>query len=397
MSKSLSVATLLFIAGPALGQHGGPSGDAEPLDWMNLEKGVLSGYVRLTDPAEYLKAGEAYFNGDGTWVIFQATPHPADGASPSAHYEMFVAPVVRDDSGRMTGLGEAIQVSKTGSANTCGWWHPTEPGVILFGSTIEPPVESDQPGYQRGSGRYQWSFPVEMDMVTTRVTPDGAAPAERMFSRPGYDAEGSWSPDGRHVLYANVDLEKSLALGRPDADLWVYDTKTGLHALIVEAGGYDGGPFFSPDGDWITYRSDRRGDNMLQLFIAELSRDETGRIVGIKREVALTDNQHVNWAPYWHPSGRYLIYATSEVSHRNYEVFAIPALDENGEPVTGRKPIRITHADGFDGLPVFSTDGSVMMWTSQRIPQGVEGETPSSQVWVASFNEAMNDAYSRGE
>jgi hypothetical protein len=379
-------------------QPGGPpAAVSAPLDWRAEEAGVLSDHVRVTDPSKYLRAGEAYFNSDASWIIFQATPVPPEGEAPSPHYEMYAAPLRRDAEGNITGLGGAIQLSTPGSANTCGWWHPTEPGLVLFGTTFEPPKESEQPGYQRGTGRYQWAFPVEMEIVTARITGSTAGPAERLFSRPGYDAEGSWSPDGRHVLYANVDLEKSLALGRPDADLWVHDGKTGLHTLIVEAEGYDGGPFFSPCGKWITYRSDRRGDNMLQLFIAELEFDERGRITGIRREIQLTDNQHVNWAPYWHPSGRYLVYATSEVSHRNYEVFAIPALDEEGEPVTGRSPLRITHADGFDGLPVFSNDGTLVMWTSQRLLPGEAPERATSQVWIARFNDAKNDAFARGE
>ena len=40
---------------------------------------------------------------------------------------------------------------------------------------------------------------------------------------------------------------------------------------------------------------------------------------------------------------------------------------------------RLTHAEGADVLPVFNSDGSVMMWTSQRDPSG------TSQLWVADF------------
>lgn len=393
---SVTVASLLSLT--AYGQHTGATTSAhEPLDWKTLEANVLTDDVQLTSRDMFVKAGEAYFNHDATWIIFQAVPVPPEGQQPKTDYEMYAAPLVRNPAGKVTGLGEVIQLSKTGSANTCGWWSPTEPGRVLFGSTIDPPKAEDQPGYQKGTGRYTWSFPVEMEIVTTKIVDGKADPAAPMFRRYGYDAEGSWSPDGRHVLYANVDMSKSNALGRADADIWVYDTKTGLHTQLIAADGYDGGPFFSPDAKWITYRSDRRGDNMLQLFISELAYDDTGRIVGVKREVQLTDNGHVNWAPFWHPSGRYLIYATSQVSHMNYEVFAIPALDADGEPVTGRQPIRITQADGFDGLPVFSDDGSMMMWTSQRGPM-IEGETrPSSQVWLATFNPAMNETYAAGE
>ena len=95
---------------------------------------------------------------------------------------------------------------------------------------------------------------VDIDLATGELEP--------IFETPGYTAECSWSPDGRSILYAQVDPEKSEALGRPDADLFIYDEKLKTHTPLVIAEGYDGGPFFSPDGRWICYRSERRGDNL---------------------------------------------------------------------------------------------------------------------------------------
>jgi len=398
--RTLLAAIALSAGSVSASQPGHSSTPEEPIDWRSEEVGILSHHLQLTPRDEYIKAGEAYFNHDASWVIFQAVLNPSEGEPAQTDYSMFAAPLVRNEDGRVTGLGETVQLSGPGAATTCGWWHPSEPGLVLYGSTLVAPEATNQPGYQRGTGRYKWAFPVEMEIVTQTIqqTEDGLVVTDPkvIFSRDGYDAEGSWSPDGRHVLYANVDMEKSAVLGRPDADLWVFDTKTGLHTLLVEADGYDGGPFFSPDGNWITYRSDRRGDNLLQLFIAELDRDDSGRITGVKREVQLTDNQHVNWAPFWHPSGRFLIYSTSEVSHGNYEVFAIPALDASGEPVVDGVPQRVTSATGFDGLSVFSPDGRLMMWTSQRGPLREGDARPTSQVWIAEFDPEAASRFAEG-
>lgn len=392
----------------------------DPSAWQTAESPVLRGWVQLTRPEVYLKAGEAYFSPDGAWVIFQAIPRPAAGEKAGEHYGMYVAPLLRDAAGEPTGLGEATRLSPEGSANTCGWFHPMwgragEGGSgardeVMFGSTLVPPSEENVPGYQRGTGTYRWSFPSEMEIVTCRRDASGVWGEPRvMFSRPGYDAEGSWSPDGRHVLYANVDLLKSAVQKRGDADLYVFDTARGEHVPLVTANGYDGGPFFGPvEGAsgrprWVCYRSDRRGDNQLQLFAAELAygdASDAGRITGIVREVPLTANAHVNWAPYWHPTGRVLVYATSEQGHFNYEVYAAAGLDASGEPRgagaggdgSGRDgsggdrsvaSARVTHALGFDGLPVFTRDGAWMMWTSQRGPMVAGEEKPSSQLWIA--------------
>ena len=360
--------------------------------------------VQLTFPERFVKAGESYFAPDGDWIIFQAVPVPESGATPDEHYSMYVAKIERDDAGRATGLGRSWQVSTDGSANTCGWFHPTEPGLILFGSTMVPPSGGDTPGYQRGSGNYRWAFPSEMDVVTTRVPAVASDTMRRegggrgfdvmplmhskLIERAGYDAECSWSPDARFVLYANVDDDKSRAAGRPDADLWVYDTHTKKDTLLISAPGYDGGPFFSHDGSWICYRSDRRGDNLLQLFVSEIDYADDGSITGIRRELQITDNKHVNWAPFWHPTEPYLLYTTSEVGHHNYELFALRFDRESG---AFGEPVRVTSAKGFDGLGVFNADGSEMMWTAQR------GDDASSQLWIAEMVASPLDDFARYE
>lgn len=353
------------------------------------ESRFLTNLTQLTFADDFVKAGESYFSPDDELIVFQGVPVPPEGQDPSPHYDMYVTQYLGSK------IEGSTRINAPGSANTCGWFHPTE-NRLLFGSTIVPPSEDNVPGYQRATGRYSWAFPSEMEIVEVGLPGSESTPATNehiVFEKPGYTAECSYSPDGRHVLYANVNEERSNTLGRADADLWIYDTETKQHTRIVEAEGYDGGPFFSPDGTWICYRSDRRGDNLLQLFVAELDFDDTGAITGIKREVQLTDNGHVNWAPFWHPSGEFLVYASSEVSHRNYEVFAIRFDKSDPKPST---PIRITAADGFDGLPVFNSTGDRMMWTAQRGDDTRWGGRPSSQLWIADFDtEAVVEALSK--
>lgn len=368
-------------------------------------EGKFLGEIRqLTFAEDWAKAGESYFSPRGRAVVFQAVPKPDEGVDPDPHYGMYLALLQTEDGeyglDSTSELDLVTRVSALDSANTCGWFKP-DSSEIIFGSTIVPPSEDQQPGYQRGSSRYRWSFPTEMEIVqvdvrlrpfavTLKAVPELDTEPKLIpkdvsvvFEKPGYTAECSYSPDGRHILYAQVDEAKSNEIGRPDADIWVFDTVAQEHTILVEADGYDGGPFFSPDAKWICYRSDRRGDNLLQLFVAELAYDESGRITGISREIQITDNRDVNWAPFWHPSGEYMVYASSQVSHGNYEVFAIP-FDAN-EPEKKQEPVRITYASGFDGLPVFSADGEWMMWTAQRGEDRSPDGKASSQLWIAKW------------
>jgi Tol biopolymer transport system component len=249
---------------------------------------------------------------------------------------------------------------------------------VIFGTTVGPPTESAPPGYQRSTGRYRWMFPPEMRIVQVHLdAADGTESSlETLVKADAYLAECSLSRDGRHLLYCSLE--------RGGGDIMVRDLTTGISRTIIPNEGYDGGPFFSPDGKRICYRSDRRGNHLLQLFVADLSFDETGAIIGIEREYQLTDNEHVNWCPFWLPSGRHLIYGTSEVGHSNYEVFLIDADPGNlpgssGSIKYGAGLRRVTNASGADVLPALSSDGKTMVWTSQR------GDAHTSQLWVADF------------
>ncbi|MGH7132521.1 MAG: TolB family protein [Phycisphaerales bacterium] len=406
---------LLTLASAMLGLtfHQPPAAPPEPpIDWKTVESPTLTNHVQLTFPDKFVKAGEAYFDHQQPpqWIIFQAIPVPAAGQSPDANYSMYVAKLQRDSSGAVTALDEPILVSPGGSANSCGWFDPNDKMRVVFGSTIKAPVAQDTPGYSKDRQRYTWQFPPEMEIVAKifprdarieeldrqmqsvhlddtatinklRLQFEEVASVRPLFSRTGYDAEGSFSKDGRFYLYTHVDPTNN------DPNLWVFDTRTSKQYPIVSTKGYDGGPFFSPDGKWICFRSDRRGDNNLQLFAGELAFGDDGDPavpIGLAREIQLTDDKDiVNWCPFWHPSGKFLVYASSAVGHSNYEVFAIEF--DSAKKAADLKRTRITQATGFDGLPVFSDDGKLMMWTSQRGAKHEREQRPSSQLWIANW------------
>jgi dipeptidyl aminopeptidase/acylaminoacyl peptidase len=398
-------------------QPGAPT-KAEPqpeVNWREAEAPLLSHWSQLTFRRDFVKAGEAYFSPNGRRIIFQAVPVPPEGQEPEQHYSMYIADLTRDAEGGPVGISNVRRVSPKGSANTCGWFHPKDENLILFGCTIGPPLAPNKPGFQVGTNKYVWSFPENMKVVTLdlRTLKDGEEPKPTpMFEKPGYCAEASWDPSGRYVLYANVDPAKQTG-EKPDADIWVYDSSTKAQIPMVIAPGYDGGPFWSPDGSKICYRSDRAGTDLLQIYVSEVEQaiGKHPSPVGVKREFQLTTNEHVNWGPFWHPSGEFLVYATSEISHRNYEVFALQVGDlvaipgkasgtiKSSGPTAEPKEVpsivalaraskRVTFANGADVLPAFRPDGQWMMWTAQR-GEMIAGETrPSSQLWMARWNAA---------
>jgi TolB protein len=349
------------------------------LNWRDDEKHNLADHVQLTFADRFVKAGESYFSPDDSKIIFQAVEKPAEGKSPDEFYAMFVADVKREATGRITGINNIVRISPEGSANTCGWFHPTDPNVVIFGSTVKPPVFEDVPAFERLTERYKWMFPRNMKVVRGRLDKAGDAKSLEVLAgdEKAYAAECVLSPDGRHLLYCSLQGTRG--------DLYVRDLRTNALNRVVQSKGYDGGPFFSPDGKRLCYRSDRRNEHYLQLFVADLAFNETGEIVGISREYQLTDDDLlVHWCPFWTNQGRHLVYASSELGHTNYEVFIIDAdpgnLSGSTGPVKyGTRKRRITFSDRADVLPAFSHDGKTMIWTSQR------GEDGESQLWAARF------------
>ncbi|MCS7034877.1 MAG: hypothetical protein NZ561_12920, partial [Phycisphaerae bacterium] len=276
-------------------------GSAMPADVPDAgrESEFLSEIRQLTFGSEFERAGEAYFSPDGSCLIFQAVPRG------QKHYQMYLAPVVREGDS-ITGIGQYVQISSEPSRNTCGWFAP-DGKTILIASTAGKEVP-DEPtaGYQREGRDYRWSYPSGMELWLLQVpgpqvagdlrqfAPGGAAERKPLTDNLFYDAEGSFSPDGRHIIFtSNRSGDLELYVVNPDG--------SGL-VQLTQVPGYDGGPFFSPDGKRVCYRSDRRDNDLLQVFVSDVVYDAEGNITGLTNERQLTQDAHVNWGPFWHPS-----------------------------------------------------------------------------------------------
>ena len=92
-------------------------------------------------------------------------------------------------------------------------------------------------------------------------------------------------------------------------------------------------------------------------------------------QTQITDFGSMSWGPYAHPSGKYIFFASNKLGFSNFEIFVV---DSTGS----KEPVRVTHTDGFDGLPVPSPDGNSLLWTSNR-HRGGQGD---GQLFMAVWN-----------
>jgi Tol biopolymer transport system component len=321
---------------------------ADPTDWEKAESPYLANIRQVTQ--DFVRAGEGYFSPDGKQIIFQA--EEKDGGNP--FYQIYVGDPEKGNYRRVSpGVGKT----------TCSYFSPDGKKIIFASSHLDPDAKKKQAEEyelrEREKGkprRYRWDFDPTMDIF--EANPDGTG-LRRLTDTDGYDAEGSYSPDGKQIVFCSK-RDGNLELYITDAD------GKNVRKLTNAPGCYNGGPFFSPDGKRVIFRSDRQKEDHLQLYV--INADGTG-------ERALTsDLNWVQWGPYWYKDGKHIIYAGAD-----HNVQGRPNYDLYWMNVDTGKKVRITYAPGADVLPVFSPDGKRLMWTSTR-----DGRQPS-QLYIADF------------
>jgi len=331
MSAALAGALLLLAQSPA------PAPLALP------EEKHLRNVRQLTFGGEN---AEAYFSADDQQLILQHSGGevPCDqiytmAVNPPAEYG---APVFRLVS---TGKGRT----------TCSYFFPDGKRILFSSTHLAGPECPPRPDYSRG---YVWPIHAAYDIYTAR--PDGSD-LRRLTSSPGYDAEATISRDGKKILFTSTR----------DGDLELYAMDAnGKHVRrLTHEVGYDGGAFFSPDGKKIVYRAQHpttpeavadyktllaqgliRPGN-LELWVMDADGSH-------KRQV--THNGAANFAPFWHPDGRRIIFASNMADPKGRD-FDLYLIHEDG---TGLE--RVTYSPEFDGFPMFSADGRKLVWASNR-------------------------------
>lgn len=307
-------------------------------DWQKAEAMYLRNIRQVTQ--DFVRAGEGYFSPDQSRIIFQAE----EKNTGNPFYQIFVQDLA---------TGRVQRVSPGVGKTTCAYFSPDGHKIIFASTHLDPDARShyatelrlrDEERKLKQRRRYQWDFDPCMDIF--EANPDGSG-LRRLTDTPGYDAEGSYSPDGQQIVFcSNRD---------GNLELYIMGADGGKVRKLTDAPGcYNGGPFFSPDGKRVVFRSDRDKKDHLQLYV--INADGTG-------ERALTNNlDWVYWAPYWHPDGKHIVYTAADhgnpAARPNYDVYWMNV--ETG------KTVRLTHAPGADVLPVFSPDGRKLLWTSSR-------------------------------
>lgn len=284
---------------------------------------------------------EAYFSADDRRLIYQAAGEgvPCD--------QIFTLELREGAKPRMVSNGRG----KT----TCAYFFPKGDRILYASTHGAGPECPPPPDRSRG---YVWTLYPSFDLYTARADRSGL---RRLTSNPGYDAEATISRDGKRIVFTSTR--------DGDLDIYVMDAKGKKVRRLTTELGYDGGPFFSADGKKIVYRSHHPKSEKEIADYKELLQNGMIRPANFeiwvmhadgsgKRQV--TRNGAANFAPFWHPDGKRIIFASNLAAprSRNFDLYMV---NEDGSGLE-----RITHHAEFDGFPMFSSDGRKLVWASNR-------------------------------
>ena len=309
------------------------------------------------------RSGEGYFSTNGNELVYQS-----EQFKENPFYQIFKLNLKSGKNQIVSG-----GIGKT----TCAWFHPNL-NKILFSSTHmdrDSLTKQKNELQKRLSGKkekYSWDYDKNYDLFEKNLN---TGELRRLTKSIGYDAEASYSPSGESILFSSNrgaynrkldDTESSIFLRDKSYfnDLYLMKSNGSDILQLTNTKGYDGGPFFNSTGDKICWRRFSENGHIAEVYVMSLID---------KKEKKITDLGVMSWAPFFHPSNKYIIFASNLLGFQNFELYIV---DIHGN----KKPLQVTFRDGFDGLPAFSPDGNTLSWTSNNTSES------NSQIFLANWD-----------
>ena len=317
---------------------------------------------------------EAYWNYASNQLVFQSN-NPAWGLECD---QIFVLDSSRVLPTQGQALGDRItqkpvMVSTGQGRTTCAYFVPGDQKVV-WASTHGQQEACPPPPAPRPDRKYLWSIDEAYDIYISDLA---GGQREVLVGAPGYDAEATFSPDGRWMVFTSTR--------DGDLDLYLMSWPDRKIRRVTQELGYDGGAFFSPDSKQLIFRASRPGTpeeireyrellaqglvapTRMELFVCNL--DGSGM-----RQI--TQLGGANWAPYFHPDGRRVIFSSNHHSKRGFP-FNLFMINLDG---TGLQ--QVTFDPTFDSFPMFSPDGRRLVFASNRRNGGTRDTNLILVDWV---------------
>jgi len=307
---------------------------------------------------------EAYWNSKSDALVFQAT-NKKWGVSCDQIYTM---PLTENLSN-----GTIPKMISNGQGRTtCSYFMPGD-STIIYASTYKADVNCPAvPKKEDYNNKYIWPVYKSFDIF---IADKNGKELKQLTNTPGYDAEATVSPKGDKIVFT------SMRSG--DLELYTMNIDGSNVKQVTNELGYDGGAFFSPDGTKLIFRASRpktpeaikeykdllaKGVVMptnMELFICNVDGSNLKQI---------THLGNANWAPFFSPSGKKVIFSSNFKTKHSFNLFMIN--------IDGTGLEQITYDKVFDAFPMFSPDGSKLVFSSNRNNNGTHDTNLFVADWI---------------
>ncbi len=309
---------------------------------------------------------EAYWSFDGKSVSFQSN-NKKWGLGCDQIFYMPVEGLDLSDGHMPTRISTGM------GRTTCAFFMPNGKSILYasthLGGEACPPDPERKPG-----GKYLWPIYDTYDIFIADLN---GKMIKQLTNNPGYDAEATVSPKKDKIVFTSTR--------NGDLDLYVMNIDGSNVKQITNELGYDGGAFFSPDGKKIVFRASRFSseeekqeyrDNLAKGLVAPTAMEIfvcNADGSGLKQ---VTKLGKANWAPFYHPDGKRIIFSSNHKGTRGFE-FNLFMINEDG---TGLQ--QITYDKVFDSFAMFSPDGKKLIFSSNRNNNGTRDTNLFVADWV---------------
>ena len=291
---------------------------------------------------------EAYFSFDDTKLVFQSNYKKWDVECD----QIFITEI--ENSNMQNKMPEKVSTGL--GRTTCAYFMPGDTSII-YASTHLKNVECPHIP-ERTDGKYVWPIYDSYDIFVADLN---GKIIKQLTYEEGYDAEATVSPKGDKIVFT------SLRTG--DLELFTMDIDGNNVQQVTYDLGYDGGAFFSPDGEKLIFRSSRpkteeeikEYKDLLSEGLVKPTQMElyTCNIDGTNLK-QITKLGNANWAPFFHPSGKKVIFSSNHKSKRGFP-FNLFMINIDGTELK-----QITYDGMFDAFPMFSYNGKKLVFSSNR-------------------------------
>ena len=294
---------------------------------------------------------EAYFSLNDKYLTFQATQSKW-GTSCD---QIFYMPI----DGKYKGSRPPM-VSTGDGRTTCSYFMPGDKQIVYASTHL---ASKDCPETPRVvNGKYVWAVYSTFDIFVADLN---GKIVKQLTNTPGYDAEATVSPDGKKIVFTSTRSG--------DLELYTMNIDGSDVKQITSGLGYDGGAFFSPDSKKLVFRASRPKTaeeikNYKDLLAQNLVQPTDLEIFVCNADGSdlkqITQLGGANWAPYFHPSGKKIIFASNHHS-KSGRFFNLFMINVDG---TGLE--QITNDTVFDSFAMFSHNGKKLVFASNRFNGG---------------------------